>query len=810
MSNKTEQKKETYNIAEREKHWREFWEKERIYQFKENSPKPFYVVDTPPPYVSAEHLHVGHIMSYSQAEFIVRFKRMTGFEVFYPMGFDDNGLPTERFVEKKYNIQKQNITREEFVKKCLKETKIGSLAYKNLWQGLGISVDWTKTYSTIDSLSQQLSQWSFIDLFKKGKIYRAKKPIMWCTTCRTAISQADLEDQEKETDLVFIEVKIKEGETLVFATTRPELLPSCVGMSVHLLDARYKKFIGKKVIMPITGVEIEITTDEMIDPAFGTGLVYFCSSGDRQFLDWEVRHPIKNKISLIMPDGRMGEAAGKYRGLTVSEARQKIVQDLSNLGVLKKQEKITHTVNTHERCSTDIEYIESLQWFVDVLSIKEQLLKQGDKMRWHPRSMKQKYIDWVKGLKWDWCISRQRYYGVPFPVWYCKKCGNIVLAKEKELPVEPTLHQPKIKSCSECAAKDFVPEKDVMDTWMTSSLTALIGAHLVKQKGVQQRLYPANLRPQGFEIIRTWLFYTIVKSFYHHQKVPFYDIMISGHGLDSQGRKISKRLGNYIPAEQIIEKYGADSLRYWATGATLGSNLRYSEDEVKKGKRTVIKLFNAANFCFQHFKGVKFATQLFNPLNGKNYSRLCPVIKLTSADKWLLHNLNGTIKKATEHFESFKYSKAKDIIDDFFWKVFCDNYLEFVKHRLYQKTSLPTVVAAKAVLYQGLLALIKMYAPLLPYITEEIYQRYFRQFEKAKSVHLLSWPESLKSIRVEKRELKDFEKVVKVIQGIRADKARRQISLAEEIDVHKTRIAFPEKYSDFIKQVGRVKKIIVL
>lgn len=799
MPKKTEQKKETYNIALREKHWRQFWEKEKIYHFKENSKKPFYVVDTPPPYVSAEHLHVGHIMSYSQAEFIVRFKRMAGFEVFYPMGFDDNGLPTERFVEKKYNIRKEDISRGQFIKKCLKETKIGSQIYKNLWQLLGISVDWTKTYSTIAPLAQRLSQWSFIDLFKKGKIYRAKKPIMWCTFCRTALSQADLEDREKETALVYIEVRTKEGEALVFATTRPELLPCCVGMSVNPRDERYKKFVGKKVLLPISGAEIEITTDEMVDPKFGTGLVYFCSSGDRQFLDWEVNHPIKNKISLIRPDGRMGEAAQSYRGLTVSEARQRIIEDLKKLGSLKRVEKIRHTVNTHERCSTEIEYLESSQWFVDLLRSKEQLLKQGDKMRWHPWSMKQRYIDWVKGLKWDWCISRQRYYGVPFPVWYCKKCGTVILAGEKELPVEPAVDQPKIKSCRECGSKEFIPEKDVMDTWMTSSLTPLIGASLVQNKKIQKKMYPANLRPQGFEIIRTWLFYTIVKSFYHHKTVPFYDIMISGHGLDSRGRKISKRLGNYIPAEKIIEQYGADSLRYWATGANLGGNLRYSEDKVKKGKRTVIKLFNAANFCFSHLKR-------------RDYSALCLAI-LTSEDKWILHNLNRAVKKATESFKSFKYSRVKDIIDDFFWNFFCDNYLEFVKHRLYTvRNSISTssaATAAKAVLYQCLLALIKMYAPFLPFITEEIYQGYFRQFEKAKSVHLLSWPEPL-NLRIKKEELKDFEEVVRIIQEIRAVKSSRRLSLAKEIASHKTKIAFPEKYMDFIRAVGRVKKIIVL
>ncbi|MBM4177200.1 valine--tRNA ligase, partial [Candidatus Gribaldobacteria bacterium] len=655
---------------------------------------------------------------------------------------------------------------------------------------LGISVDWTKTYSTINNQAQKISQWSFLDLVKKGKCYRAKKPIMWCTTCQTAIAQADLEDQEKETDFVHLKVKTEQGEGLVFATTRPELLPSCVGMSVNPKDERYKNLIGKKVIMPITEAKIEITTDEMVDPNFGTGVVYFCSSGDRQFLDWEAKHPIRNKIYLLEPNGKLNKLAGKYEGLTILQARKQIINNLQNLGVVEKIEKITHSVNTHERCGTDIEFVDSKQWFIDVLSIKKELLEQADKMRWFPLFMKQKYLDWVSNLKWDWCISRQRYYGVPIPVWYCQKCQEIILPQEKDLPVDPTLQKPSLKKCPKCGFNEFEAEKDVLDTWATSSLTPKIGADLVKNKKVQAKLYPSDLRPQAFEIIRTWLFYTVVKSFYHFNSIPFKDIMIAGHGVDKEGRKISKRLGNYTDPLKIIEQYGADALRYWATGAALGNNLKYSEDEVKKGKKTTTKLFNAANFCFSHFQNKNF-----QKIDFKN---------LKAEDKWILFNLNKTIERATTNFESYEYSKVKDEVDHFFWSNFCDNYLEFVKHRLYQDKPDEKV---KQILYNILLCVLKIYAPLMPFITEELYQAYYKPFEKEKSIHLASWPKPIAGFDFTEKEQEEFNGALKVIAEIRAYKSSKQISQGAELDVFETPTPLPENLIDFVKNVCKVDKI---
>ncbi len=782
-----------YNFKEREEVWRKFWEKEKVYRFDEKSTKPIFCVDTPPPYVSATHLHVGHIMSYSQAEFVVRFKRMQGFNVFYPMGFDDNGLPTERFVEKKYKIDKLKISRSEFVKLCLKETKIGAKNYKKLWQALGISCDWTKTYSTINKHCQKISQWSFLDLYKKKKLARLEGPIYWCPFCQTALAQADLEDKTKEGNLYHIQFKTKSGKPLLIATTRPELIGACVALYFNPKDKRYLKLKGKFATVPLFNYSVPILADSSVDKEFGTGLMMVCTWGDKDdVLKWQ-RDKL-NTRALFNEQGRLTKLAGPYQGLTISEARKKILADLKKKELLKKQEEVTHTLNVHDRCSRPAEFIQTKQWFVRLLDIKKELLERGKALKWYPSHMFKKYEDWVKTLQWDWCISRQRYYGVPFPLWYCQKCDEPILAKELDLPVDPTENIPPLKTCPKCGSKKFKPEKDVMDTWMTSSMTPLIGAELVKSKNLQKKLYPATLRPQAFEIIRTWLFYTIVKSHYHHKTLPFCDVVISGHGLDPEGRKISKRLGNYVVPENIIEEYGADGLRYWATGATLGENLRFSEDGVKKGKRTVVKIFNASRFSLIHLKDLK--------------TKVSKKHQLEPADQWVLHQLSQTINQATAHLEAYEYSKARDVVDQFFWHTFCDNYLEFVKHRLYNNPSSVSAKAAKETLYTLLLNILKLYAPFLPFVSEEIYQSYFRKIEEFKSIHLSAWPKPEKSWPQDLKFLREFDKVLNLIDNIRKHKSQKNISLGQEINEFQALEKIDPKYINFVQKATRVKKII--
>jgi valyl-tRNA synthetase len=779
-----------YNSREIESKWRDFWEKEGIYKFNPKAKGEIFSVDTPPPYVSADHLHAGHVMSYAQAEFVVRFKRMRGYNVYYPMGFDDNGLPTERFVEKKYKINKSKISRSDFIKLCLEETKKGSETYKKLWSLLGISVDWTKTYSTINEHCRRISQWSFLDLHKKDKVYRAKKPILWCTTCQTAIAQADLEAEEKESSLVYIKVKVETGDTIIFATTRPELLPAVMGISVHPKDKRYKKLIGKKVTMPLTKKKVVLTADESTDMNYGSGVVYYCSYGGGECIEWLSRHPDANPVELVLPNGRFSENGGAYAGMKVLEVRKKIVEDLEKHGAIEKIEPVKHSVYVHERCGTDVEYIESEQWFIKILEEKKEFLKRGQELQWFPRTMKKNYDDWVKNLKWDWCISRQRYYGVPFPVWYCEKCQEVILPDIKDLPVDPTEEQPKIRACPKCGSKKFKPEEDVFDTWQTSSLTPIIAQRLVADASTQKKIYPSSLRPQAFEIIRTWLFYTIVKSHYHHSHLPFRDAMISGHGLDEQGRKISKRLGNYIPPEKIIEEYGADAVRYWATGATLGQSLKFNILEVKKGRRTTTKLWNVARFLAMHEEKPKLVK------NGDHLER---------SDIWILEEMNKTIVEATENFENYTYAKAKDAIDEFFWSKLADYYVEFIKYRLFgeDKKSKDAAVRTLATVF---LNVIKMYAPIMPFATEEIFQTLFKGTEKSKSIHLSKWPEELKLSK--KTDISDFKEAIKAIDEIRKFKTEKGISLGIDIETLKLKTKVNlKKYGEFLKKAGRVKKI---
>jgi len=775
-----------YDAHEIEERWKTFWAAEKVFSFDTSSKEPLYVVDTPPPYVSADHLHAGHIMSYAQAEFIVRYKRMRGFNVYYPMGFDDNGLPTERFVEKKYKVDKSKITRPEFVKLCLNETQKGAATYRKLWQDLGISVDWDHTYSTINEHSQRVAQTSFIDLYKKGHLYRAEKPVMWCTHCQTTLAQADLEDMKRDTNFVHIEVPIEGGGTLTFATTRPEMYPSCVGISVNPDDERYKQFVGKIITMPLTNKKVLLTTDEKIDPKFGTGVVYYCSSGDAQFLDWEMRHSIagEDKKYILGPDGRMNKGAGKYEGLTVTEAKQQITADLAELGVVRKVEKIEQVVNVHERCDTPIEYITSKQWFIKIADQKDKWLELGRQIKWYPENRRNDYETWVNGLNWDWCVSRQRYYGVPIPVWYDKKTGEPVFPDITELPVDPTQYTPKGYK-----AEDLLPENDVLDTWATSSLSPQIIAGLVEGGEVQKQLYPATLRPNAFEIIRTWDFYSIVRGYYENGHLPFRDVMVSGHGLAEDGRKMSKRLGNYMPSQDLINTYGADAVRYWATGARLGQNLRFSTKEVEMGHKTAMKLYNVARFLSMHIETTGDGTP-------------------DHADVWIIQELNAAIKDASKAFDKYAYSHARDILDGFFWSKFTDYYIEFIKYRLFGEDA-NSKMAAVATLKTAFLAILKMYAPLMPFITEQIYQDLYRNEGSAKSIHLSEWPKSLEMTG--KLDTNDFENALAAIDEIRKYKAQENMSLGKELDNYNLKTKIDQaKYGEFIQNVGRIKNLAII
>jgi valyl-tRNA synthetase len=804
----------SYDFKEAEKKWIENWETNKYFEFKPReagfvprSPEgevglsgssqslsqrdKLFVVDTPPPYVSADHLHAGHIMSYAQAEFIVRYKRMRGFNVFYPMGFDDNGLPTERFVEKKYNIDKSKTTRSEFIKLCLEETEKGIQTYKNLWNSLGISVDWSKTYSTIAPMATKVSQKSIIDLYKKGVLYKKELPILWCPFCQTAISQSDLEDKTSASKMNYINFCTPEGQNLLIATTRPELIPACVALYVNPTDERYNKLIGQKAIVPLSGHEVIIRGNDKVEKEVGTGLMMVCTWGDQEDLEkWRTDNLETRNI--LTEDGHLNDLAGKYEGLTILEAREQILSDLKQTGLLEKQEDLEHAVNVHERCDTPAELIQSKQWFIKIADLKEKWLELGRKIKWHPEYMINNYELWVNSLKWDWCVSRQRFYGVPFPFWICEDCGEIILADEKDLPANPFEQKPPVDKCPKCGSAKINPETDVMDTWATSSCTPF----LLRELGGSDDLFPVDLRPNAHEIIRTWDFYSIVKSYYNFDTIPFENIMVSGHGLDETGRKISKRLGNYVPSDKLIEEYGADAVRYWATGAGLGQNLRFSPIEIKKGKQITNKLWNVAKFILTTGNSEV-------PLRSEGASRdkNKPSFVFEYADAWIIEELNKTITEATQCFDEYQYAKAKSAIEEFFMSKFADYYIEFVKYRLYGEDQ-PSKNAAQNTLRKVFVNILKIYAPIIPFITEEIYQ----YFSDEPTIHLSTWPEKLASIDL---DISDFNEAIAAIDEVRKHKSENQISLGAELEEYKlnTKVNL-EKYGLFIGKAIKVKKIL--
>jgi valyl-tRNA synthetase len=791
-----------YNPSEVEPKWREFWEKNGIYKFNPKAKGEIFSVDTPPPTVSGK-MHIGHAYSYTHEDFVVRYRRMKGENVFFPFGTDNNGLATERLIEKMKNVRANKMDRDEFIKLCNQTVKEITPDFIVDWKKAGMSCDFSKIYSTIDDNSRRISQKYFIDLFKKGQAYRQEAPVVWCPHCQTAIAQAELEDKDQETlfnDIVF---KLGDKKDLIIATTRPELLSSCVAVFVHPDDKRYKKLIGQKAQVPIFGNKVEILADKKVDPEKGSGAVMCCTFGDKTDVEWFKEYKLPLVISLEKY-GKMTAQAKKYAGLSVKEARQSIIEDLEKKGLLVGQKKITHSVNIHERCKNEVEILNSLQWYIKILDKKKKFIELGKKIKWHPPFMRARYENWINNLSWDWAISRQRFFGIPFPVWYCEKCGEAKLAEEKDLPVDPLTDKPKGK-CEKCGSSKFIPEKDVLDTWATSSISPQLALQLFFDEKTAEKMIPMNLRPQAHDIISTWLFYTVVRSHYHFDKIPWKDVMISGHVLDSSGRKMSKSIGNVVAPQEILDKYGSDALRYWSSGSTLGQDINYSEDEIKMGRKTTTKLWNAARFMAMNVKKAELlkATDAIEP-----------------ADAWIIGELNKTIAKTTKAFESYAYAKAKEEIDAFFWSKFADYYVEFVKYRFFGEDAKSKKIGEKTIA-TVFFNIVKLYAPIMPFVTEEIFQTYFKHLEpaspagkKAKSIHISKWPEEISARGgsayggKKSLDISDFESVIKAVDEIRKHKTKNGLSLGAEIDSIKLKTKVNlKKYGEFLKKVGRAGRV---
>jgi valyl-tRNA synthetase len=738
------------------------WRDSGAYHYDRASAAPRFAIDTPPPTVSG-HLHLGHVYSYSHTDFLARYARMRGHNVLYPMGYDDNGLPTERLVEKTRGVRAPEIGRVAFIKQCLEASEEAERDYHALWTRLGLSIDWRYTYRTIDERSRRTAQWSFLDLYRKGLAYRQEAPAIWCPECQTAIAQAELNDLERETTYYTLAFTLENGKTLPIATTRPELLGACVAIFVHPDHARYARLSGQQATTPLVGERVPILADEKADPARGSGAVMCCTFGDATDVEWWREYNLPLKV-IIGRDGRLTEAAGAYAGMTTGAARAAIVAALERAGKLLERRTTAQSVRAHERCDTPVEYVVATQWFVRALDFKAPLLEAGERIAWRPAHMGTRYREWVENLRWDWCVSRQRYFGVPFPVWYCDSCGATILANDDDLPLDPTERQPSAPCV--CGATSFSPERDVMDTWATSSLSPQIVGQMLDDAELYQQVFPFTLRPQAHEIIRTWAFYTILKSYHHFGALPWSNVAISGWGLASEGvGKISKsRGGGPMAPLEMIERYSADAVRYWAASTGFGKDSVISEEKIATGAKLVTKLWNVAKFAERFLQGDVPATVPED---------LAPV------DRWLLSRAQRLIARVTALFEAYDYAAAKSEIEAFFWRDLADNYLELAKARLYEGSG-PAHAAARHTLGAVLLDTLKLFAPFLPHVTEEIYLGLFATREGSATIHRASWPTPDEALHDEEAE-ETGEVIVEIATAVRRHKSEANLSLGAEL-----------------------------
>ncbi|UAT42707.1 valine--tRNA ligase [Anaplasmataceae bacterium AB001_6] len=778
-----------YNPKDLEKNQGDKWAKTRIYKWNNTSDNN-YVIDTPPPTISGS-LHIGHIFSYCHTDFIARYNRMKGKDVFYPMGFDDNGLPTERLVEKKFKIKAGTEDRTEFLKKCHDVSQESRAIFKDLFNKIGLSIDWSLEYNTNSETSHKISQMSFLELYKKGLIYRKSTPMLWDSIDQTAIAQAEVEEKEFQSHMNYIAFKIADT-TYEIATTRPELLPACVALLYNPEDERYLHLKGKDAIVPLFNFKVPLIADEEVKIDKGSGLVMCCTYGDEQDLIWKERHDLAEKIIInkygkinlehiiqtevhnYAGDSSLANIINQLQKLKVKDARIKIIELLKDTGDLQKQEEISHYVKCAERSGIQLELIPTEQWYIKILPFKDELLEIGESIvNWYPQSMSNRYVQWVDSLKWDWCISRQRFLGVPIPAWKHKNTGEIILPEMEDLPINPNIDLPKGFNKDE-----IIPVKDVMDTWATSSLTPNINALGINEifsleKTRTQKLLPADLRPQAHEIIRTWAFYTIAKTFLHNKDqqekypMPWKNIMISGWCLSKDQQKMSKSKGNIIAPLELIERFGADPIRYWSATANLGTDTVFSEDVIKNGKRLVTKLINVARFV-SNFEIIKK-----------------PDIKKITApvDVWAITKFAEYINIFEEVMDNrLDYCRAKYFAEEFFWKILCDNYIELAKKRLYttqdNKTS-DGETALHALNYMMIGAL-KMFAPFLPFVTDYLYEYLYSE----RSIHAKgSWLENHKEIISSHDPEKYFlgEIACQILEEIRSWKSKKQISIKKQI-----------------------------
>jgi valyl-tRNA synthetase len=806
-----------YKAPDVEARWQQFWTDNKTNAWDPTRGRDeTFVVDTPPPTVSGS-LHVGHLFSYSHQDFIVRFQRMCGKNIFFPIGWDDNGLPTERRVQNMYNVKCDPhvhydpeakfergskgaltpIIRTNFIELCKIVTKDDEEAFRHLWTRLGLSYDWEQEYATIDDHCRRTSQASFVKLLEDNEVYQDERPVMWDVDFQTAIAQAEVTDKERPSAYQFLRFSIEDtDEHVVIATTRPELLASCVAVVAHPDDERYAKYIGKNAVTPLFQVPVPIIADTKADPEKGTGIVMVCTFGDQTDVEWwnEFKLPLRQTLGFdghLMPVtfGEEGwesrdpdEANAIYQQIqgAYSKKAQKIIIKLAEQkgGIIDRpKEDITHAVKFYEKGDRPLELIPARQWYSKIMDKKAELIAQGQKIAWHPEFMIKRYEHWVEGLNQDWCLSRQRFFGVPIPVWYKLDAnGDIrhdqVLAPPMDmLPMDPMEAVPVgYTEDQRDQPNGLTGEEDIFDTWATSSLTPQIASQWIEDPERHGKLFPMDIRPQSHEIIRTWAFYTIVKAYLHEREIPWKNVVISGWILDPDRKKMSKSVGNVVTPEPLIDQFGADSVRYWAARARLGVDTAYDEQVFKIGKKLCTKLFNASKFAIGRFADID-ATQL-------------TVDKITcESDRAVVAELRPLIERATKAFEEFDYAQALSLTEDFFWRTFCDNYLELAKPRTYDEELTEGRLSACATLRLVHRTVVRMFAPFVPYIAEEVWNWcYSQDADMADSIHKSPWPnlDELAPIP-EPAKAGMWNATVAVVEAVRKAKADAAISMAAPV-----------------------------
>ena len=753
-----------YKFTEIEAKWQAKWEEMGInrYDWNDKTRIPFSI-DTPPPYPSGE-FHMGNVLNWTYFDIVARYKRMQGYNVLFPQGWDCHGLGIEIQVEKARNIRKRDVPPDQFRAWCIELVEKYIAMMKEGILKLGTSIDWTTEYKTMNPDYWRRTQLSFIQLYQKGFMYQGTHPVNWCPRDETAIADAEVDHVKKDGFLHYIKYFLEgSSEYLLVATSRPEFIPACVAVEVNPKDERYAKYVGRKISVPLMNRSVTIIAEENVDPKFGTGVVQICTYGDKDDVKTVIKHKLP-VIRLIDTNGRITEAGCKYTSLYLNQARAAIIADLTEAGLLEKSEKIQHEVGVCDRCKTHVEILERKQWFMKTLALSDAVIKNANEILWYPDYMRNRLIDWTKALDWDWVVSRQRLFATPIPVWYCKGCGEIIVAVANWVPIDPRMEGPKIEKCPKCGGKDFSGETDVFDTWMDSSITCAVHAGWPDNKD-WKHLFPASMHPSGTDIIRTWAYYLMVRHLALFGERPFNSVLINGMVLGADGRKMSKSLKNYAAAPETLNKYGADAVRQWtAGGGAIGSDIPYRVQDVEYGRRFLVKLWNVSGFASNLLAN-------YDPkVNGE--------MELQLLDKWILSKTEVLTKKVTESLEKCQFNLALEDIRNFTWHVFCDFYVEAIKDRLYRPEvyGKANAAAAQHTLYEVLYRILQLVAPVIPHMTEEIYQLMYLDGKGYPSIQVSQWPKFNPAL-VDEAVEKNGDLVTAIMGEIRRDKAEKKLPL---------------------------------